>query len=79
MLSRSSRGGESLGFGVISPFPHGVAGCVSQHEDGLGLDLLRCESLNSLDAATCMRVLQKNYAVLISMVPLSKDVRSVQR
>ena len=25
------------------------------------VDLLRCESLNSLDSAACGRVLQKNY------------------
>jgi len=27
----------------------------------LFVDLLRCESLNSLDSAACGRVLQKNY------------------
>lgn len=26
-----------------------------------GLDLIRCESLQSLDAATCSRLLNKNY------------------
>lgn len=29
-------------------------------------DLLRCESLNSLDSAACGRVLQKNYRYLIN-------------
>ena len=29
---------------------------------GLGVDLLRCESLLGLDPATCARVLNKNYA-----------------
>ena len=46
---------------------------------GLPLDLLRCESLNSLDPATCDRVLRKNYTALISMAPVSKNVRSVIR
>lgn len=44
---------------------------------GCGVDLLRCESLNSLDAATCSRVLNKNYHLLISMAPLSNEVRTV--
>mmetsp|Transcript_12378 Transcript_12378/g.31660 ORF Transcript_12378/g.31660 Transcript_12378/m.31660 type:complete len:856 (-) Transcript_12378:2026-4593(-) len=44
---------------------------------GLGVDLLRCESVNSLDSATGSRVLQKNYAVLITMAPLARETRSV--
>jgi hypothetical protein len=28
----------------------------------LGLDLIRCESLQSLDAATASRLLSKNYS-----------------
>lgn len=44
---------------------------------GLGVDLLRCESLNALDAATCGRVLRRNYALLVSMTPVSRDVRTV--
>ena len=44
---------------------------------GAGVDLLRCESLNSLDASTCSRVLNKNYNLLISMAPLSNEVRTV--
>ena len=46
---------------------------------GLGLDLIRCESINSLDAATCARVLQKNYTALISMSPLARETRSLIR
>ncbi|XP_068680843.1 protein FAM91A1-like [Montipora foliosa] len=42
-----------------------------------GLDLLRCESLNSLDSAACGRVLQKNYSLLVSMAPLSHEIRPV--
>ena len=42
-----------------------------------GIDLIRFESLNSLDAATCTRVLNKNYHVLISMAPLSNEVKSI--
>lgn len=37
-------------------------GAVGMGNLGMGLDLLRCESLLSLDAATCARVLNKNYA-----------------
>ncbi|XP_032220338.2 protein FAM91A1 [Nematostella vectensis] len=43
----------------------------------IGLDLLRCESLNGLDAAACSRVLQKNYSLLVSMAPLSHEIRPV--
>jgi hypothetical protein len=41
------------------------------------VDLLRCESVNSLDSATGSRVLQKNYAVLVTMAPLARETRSV--
>ncbi|ESN90745.1 hypothetical protein HELRODRAFT_156211 [Helobdella robusta] len=44
---------------------------------GQGLDLLRCESLLGLDAATCSRVLNKNYSLLFSVAPLSNEVRPV--
>ncbi len=50
-----------------------------QDSFGIGLDLLRCESLNALDGITCARVLEKNYALLVSMAPLNPDVRSVVR
>ena len=43
----------------------------------LGTDLLRCESLNSLDNDTLCRILQKNYDVLVSMAPLGQDVQPV--
>lgn len=42
---------------------------------GLGVDLLRLESMSSLDPATLARVMQKNYNVLISMAPLSQEVK----
>ncbi|KAK2553702.1 Protein FAM91A1 [Acropora cervicornis] len=42
-----------------------------------GLDLLRVESLNSLDSAACGRVLQKNYSLLVSMAPLSHEIRPI--
>ncbi|KNC75179.1 hypothetical protein, variant [Sphaeroforma arctica JP610] len=41
------------------------------------IDLLRLESLYNLDAHTRTRVLAKNYRLLISMAPLSVDVRSL--
>ncbi|XP_033109586.1 protein FAM91A1-like [Anneissia japonica] len=44
---------------------------------GLGIDLLRCESLLGLEPATCSRVLQKNYELLVSMAPLSNEIRPV--
>ncbi|KAK9686379.1 FAM91 C-terminus [Popillia japonica] len=42
-----------------------------------GLDLVRLESLHSLDEATCQRLLQKKYKLLVSMAPLSKEVRPI--
>uniref|UniRef100_A0AAY4CMV4 Protein FAM91A1 n=1 Tax=Denticeps clupeoides TaxID=299321 RepID=A0AAY4CMV4_9TELE len=44
---------------------------------GLPLDLLRCESLLGLDPATCSRVLNKNYKLLVSMAPLSNEIRPI--
>jgi hypothetical protein len=45
--------------------------------DPAGVDLLRLESLNSLDAPTLYRVLSKNYCALISMAPISCEVPTV--
>ncbi|KAL3277185.1 hypothetical protein HHI36_012536 [Cryptolaemus montrouzieri] len=42
-----------------------------------GLDLIRLESLQTLDEATCSRLLQKKYRLLVSMAPLSREVRPV--
>ncbi|CAG9857143.1 unnamed protein product [Phyllotreta striolata] len=42
-----------------------------------GLDLIRLESLRSLDEPTCSRLLQKKYKLLVSMAPLSREVRPV--
>jgi hypothetical protein len=44
-----------------------VQGC-----DG-GVDLLRCERLNSLDHAAKLRILSGSYALLISMAPISGE------
>eukprot|EP01105_Mastigella_eilhardi_P022171 TRINITY_DN5443_c0_g1_i3.p1 TRINITY_DN5443_c0_g1~~TRINITY_DN5443_c0_g1_i3.p1 ORF type:complete len:779 (+),score=196.09 TRINITY_DN5443_c0_g1_i3:343-2337(+) len=38
-----------------------------------GLDLLRCERINALDATTRLRILQKNYSLLVSMAPIAAD------
>lgn len=46
-------------------------------DPALPLDLVRCEALQNLDTDTCHRLLNKNYALLISMAPLSKEVRPV--
>ncbi|XP_078542923.1 protein FAM91A1 [Lissotriton helveticus] len=48
-----------------------------QTNNGLPLDLLRCESLLGLDPATCSRVLNKNYALLVSMAPLTNEIRPI--
>lgn len=39
-----------------------------------GLDLIRVESLQSLDPKTCNRLLRKNYHLLVAMAPLALDV-----
>lgn len=44
---------------------------------GLALDLIRCESLLSLQAETCSRLLNKNYSLLVSMAPLTNEIRPV--
>ncbi|XP_034400998.1 protein FAM91A1 isoform X2 [Cyclopterus lumpus] len=44
---------------------------------GFPLDMLRCESLLGLDQATCNRVLNKNYKLLVSMAPLSNEIRPI--
>lgn len=44
---------------------------------GFGLDLLRCESLQNLDQESCNRLLNKNYSLLISMAPLTNEIRPV--
>ncbi|XP_060526700.1 protein FAM91A1 [Cylas formicarius] len=42
---------------------------------GPGLDLVRLESLNSLDEAACQRLLRRKYRLLVCMAPLGRDVR----
>lgn len=51
--------------------------CCASVFQGLPLDLLRCESLLGLDPATCSRVLNKNYRLLVSMAPLSNEIRPI--
>ena len=41
----------------------------------MGLDLVRCESLQSLDQSTVSRLLRRNYSLLVSMAPLSHILR----
>ncbi|KAJ7991920.1 hypothetical protein DPEC_G00288870 [Dallia pectoralis] len=48
-----------------------------QPSNGFPLDMLRCESLLGLDQATCSRVLNKNYKLLVSMAPLSNEIRPI--
>lgn len=47
------------------------------NSNGQGIDLLRCESLLGLEPATCSRVLNKNYSLLVSMAPLSNEIRPI--
>lgn len=42
-------------------------------DEPLGVDLLRCESLASLDEDSRQRILAKNYSVLFSMAPYSSS------
>ena len=41
-----------------------------------GLDLIRVESLQSLDAEIYSRLMHKNYNLLVAMAPLSLEIRS---
>lgn len=45
--------------------------------NGQAVDLIRCESLLGLDHATRSRVLNKNYSLLVSMAPLSYEIKPV--
>lgn len=49
----------------------------SEMEAGSAVDLIRCESLLSLDPSTRSRVLNKNYSLLVSMAPLSYEIQAV--
>ncbi|KAF6024527.1 FAM91A1 [Bugula neritina] len=49
----------------------------SPSNGNLGLDLIRCESLLGLDPQVCRKLLNKNYEILISMAPLSNEIRSI--
>lgn len=44
-------------------------------QNGLGLDLIRCESLLNLDQESCERLLSRNYEFLISVAPLSNETQ----
>ncbi len=44
-------------------------------DNGIGLDLIRVESLQSLDPEICSRLLRKNYHLMVAMAPLSTEVR----
>lgn len=41
----------------------------------VGLDLIRVESLSSLDSDSCERFLNRNYQLIISLAPLNQDVK----
>lgn len=42
-------------------------------EQSLGVDLLRYESLSSLDVAVRQRLIERNYEILISMAPITAE------
>lgn len=44
-----------------------------ESQDPMGVDLLRCESLASLDDESRQRVLAKNYSILFSMAPYNSS------
>ena len=45
-----------------------------EREPSLGLDLVRCESFQSLDQSTLARLLTKNYSLLVCMAPLTHQL-----
>ena len=47
------------------------------NNQGLGLDLIRCESLLNLDKESCERLLCRNYELLISVAPLSNETQII--
>lgn len=49
----------------------------SDSPNGVAVDLIRCESLLGLDHATRARVLNRNYSLLVSMAPLSYEIKPV--
>lgn len=48
---------------------------VSEENQRVGLDLIRVESLSNLDSVSCERFLKKNYQLIISLAPLTQDVK----
>lgn len=42
-----------------------------------GVDLFRCERLESLDPETVRRILLNNYCLLVSMAPITCDINSI--
>ncbi|XP_039257477.2 protein FAM91A1-like [Styela clava] len=41
---------------------------------GIGLDLIRCESLSGLDHKTVARLINKNYHIVVTMAPLNDEI-----
>jgi len=52
------------------------AALAEEEDDPPALDLVRCESLRSLDEAAVARLLSKNYCLLVSMAPLSNEIKA---
>ena len=42
-----------------------------------GVDLFRCERLDSLESETVRRILTNNYSLVISMAPITREVNSI--
>ncbi|KAI1308996.1 Protein FAM91A1 [Halotydeus destructor] len=47
----------------------------AEGDKGPALDLIRCESLQNLDSSVVERLLKKNYKLLISVAPFSRETK----
>lgn len=50
--------------------------CTVEGSDG-GLDMFRCERLESLPLSTISRIFQNNYALMVSMAPISAETKLI--
>ncbi|XP_071450194.1 protein FAM91A1 [Hetaerina americana] len=76
--STSLQGDATLTTGAVSPLDISSEHATSAPDSlRLPLDMVRIESLQSLDPETRSRLLNKNYRLLVSMAPLSKEIRPI--
>lgn len=50
---------------------------IYQKDTDGGVDLFRCERLDSLESDTVRRILMNNYSMIISMTPITHEVNSI--